>query len=84
MFPIRTNGVIHVEMTEDRWLTRPQLAERLQLPPKTLDEWAARGVGPRYARIGKYSRYRLSDVIAWENKQFVQRPGSVAEAAAAI
>jgi hypothetical protein len=60
--------------TTDPWLTRQQLAERLQLPPKTLDEWAARGIGPRYARIGKYARYRLSDVIAWENEQFVEWP----------
>ncbi|SHX93500.1 Helix-turn-helix domain [Mycobacteroides abscessus subsp. bolletii] len=56
---------------EDRWLTREELAERLSIPVKTLAQWAYLGKGPRYARFGKYARYRLSDVIAWESAQFV-------------
>jgi hypothetical protein len=30
------------------------------------------GNGPRYARFGRHVRYRLSDVIAWEQKQLVE------------
>ena len=56
---------------DDRWLTREELAERLSIPVKTLAQWAYLGKGPRYARIGKYARYRLSDVISWESEQFV-------------
>lgn len=51
------------------WLTRPELTERLSLPPNTLAEWAKVPYGPRYAKFGKYVRYRLSDVIAWEEQQ---------------
>lgn len=58
--------------SEDYWLTRQEVGDRLKLPVKTLNQWATRGKGPRFARIGKYARYRLSDVIAWENEQFKQ------------
>ena len=37
---------------------------------KTLAQWASQGKGPRYAVFGRHSRYRLADVIAWENAQF--------------
>ena len=59
-----------VEISEDRWLSRAEVAGRYQLPVKTVAEWASKGTGPRYARIGKHVRYRLSDVIDWETRQF--------------
>lgn len=55
----------------DLWLTRPQLAERLQVSVKTLAMWASASKGPKYARPGGgHVRYRLSDVEAWEATQF--------------
>lgn len=54
---------------DDCWLTRPELAKREKLPVATLAQWASQGKGPRYARFGRHARYRLSDVIAWENAQ---------------
>lgn len=59
-----------MDTTEDRWLTRAELAERLQLPIKTIATWPSTGLGPRFAKFGKHVRYRLSDVIAWENGRF--------------
>ena len=56
--------------SEDYWLTRPEVGERLKVPVKTLAQWASQGKGPRYASIGRHARYRLSDLIAWENEQF--------------
>ena len=53
-----------------RWLSRQQLADRYGLPVKSPAQWASKGTGPRYARIGRHVRYRLSDVIAWEEKRF--------------
>jgi excisionase family DNA binding protein len=50
----------------ERWLSRRELAERLGLPAKTLAQWAAKGTGPIYARMGRHVRYRLSDVLEWE------------------
>lgn len=57
-------------MTEDVWLTRSELAAREKVPVATLAQWATQGKGPRYARFGRHCRYRLSDVIDWENAQF--------------
>jgi hypothetical protein len=57
-------------MADSVWLTRPELADRWKLPSGTLDQWASRGRGPEYALFGRHARYRLSDVIAWENAQF--------------
>ncbi|GAA4395681.1 helix-turn-helix transcriptional regulator [Tsukamurella soli] len=51
------------------WLTRAQLAERWQLPVQTLAVWATKGTGPKYSRMGRHVRYRLSDVEAWELAQ---------------
>nr|WP_232326896.1 helix-turn-helix domain-containing protein [Mycobacterium sherrisii] len=58
------------ENTDDKWLTRQDLADRYGLPVKTPAEWASKGTGPRYAKFGRHVRYRLSDVIDWEGKQF--------------
>jgi hypothetical protein len=55
---------------KDKWLTREDLAERWQKPKATLDQWAGKGYGPRYALFGRAARYRLSDVEAWEEEQF--------------
>lgn len=57
-------------MAEETWLTRQEVADRVRLPITTLNQWASQGIGPRYARFGRHCRYRLSDVIAWENSQF--------------
>jgi hypothetical protein len=54
----------------DYWLTRPEVGERLKVPVATLAQWASQGKGPRFAKIGRWTRYRLEDVMAWENAQF--------------
>ena len=59
--------------TDDKWLTRQELADRYGLPVKTPAEWASKGTGPRYAKFGRHVRYRLSDVIDWEQEQFTSR-----------
>lgn len=63
---------------DDIWLTRIQVAERLDIPPKTLAEWASKGTGPPYAKFGRHVRYRLSDLLEWEAAQFVGRDGNAA------
>jgi predicted DNA-binding transcriptional regulator AlpA len=62
--------------SEDYWLTRPETAMRLKLPPKTLAQWSSQGKGPKFSKIGRFARYRLSDVIAWENAQLTRGEGS--------
>lgn len=55
----------------DYWLTRQEVADRLKLPVKTIAQWAYQNRGPRFRRIGRHSRYLLSDLIEWENSQAI-------------
>ncbi|MBF6547711.1 helix-turn-helix domain-containing protein [Nocardia brasiliensis] len=49
------------------WLTTEDLARRFQAPVKTIAVWASTGKGPRYIRVGRYRRYRLSDIDEWKH-----------------
>ena len=61
-----------LEAGEDRWLTQTEVAERLRVPTATLAQWAYLKSGPPYGRFGRHCRYRLSDVLAWENEQIAR------------
>jgi excisionase family DNA binding protein len=50
-------------------LEPPTLAERLGVPETTLAQWRYRGIGPRYAKVGRHVRYREEDVEAWLDAQ---------------
>ena len=52
------------------WMTRDEVADRLRIPKQTLAGWAVDRRGPRFAKFGRHVRYRLEDVIAWEDQQF--------------
>lgn len=51
------------------YMTRPEVAEYLQVPVGTLVEWAYRSKGPKFRRVGRHVRYRQSDVDAWVEQQ---------------
>jgi len=53
----------------DRLLTSTQVAEHLQVPTRTLEAWRYTGTGPTFVRVGKYVRYRHTDVDAWVASQ---------------
>lgn len=55
--------------SEDYWLSREEVAARLKLPVKTLAQWASQGRGPRFSKIGRFARYKMSDLIVWEDTQ---------------
>ena len=68
------------------FLTEAQLAKRWQISVKKLqaDRWNFRGVA--YVKFGRSVRYRLADVIAYEEQNFFpptgpKRPGGAAAAA---
>ena len=42
-----------------------EVARRLDIPKATLYQWRYKGTGPRSHRIGRYLRYRWSDVLDW-------------------
>lgn len=50
-------------------LSRQDVADRYGVPLQTTSVWIQKGYGPRSFRVGKYTRYRLSDVLAWESEQ---------------
>lgn len=50
-------------------LSRQDIADRYGVPLQTTSAWIQRGYGPRSFRVGKYTRYRLSDVLEWEAQQ---------------
>lgn len=57
-------------MRDERPLaTRVQVAEYLNLPAGTLTQWAHRGIGPKYKRVGRHARYSWSDVDSWLAQQ---------------
>ena len=55
----------------EKHLTLEELAEREGVPVQTVYGWNKTGSGPRYLKIGRHCRYRLADVIAWENSRVV-------------
>ncbi|MCF2573143.1 helix-turn-helix transcriptional regulator [Brevibacterium sp. UCMA 11754] len=57
-------------------LTARQLAEREGVPLQTVYIWNTNGTGPRRMKIGKHVRYRLADVLEWEEQQLDPRPAA--------
>jgi excisionase family DNA binding protein len=58
---------------EDRMLTLPQVAERLQVPLSTLYSWRYQGQGPPAYRMGRSVRVRESELEAWIQAQAERR-----------
>ncbi len=50
-------------------LTADEVSEYLGVPKATIYSWSSRGLGPRRYKVGKYLRYRRSDVDAWVDQQ---------------
>ena len=58
-----------------RLLTPNDLAIYFDLPLSTIYGWRSKGTGPRGFRVGKFVRYRLEDVEAWEQEQLDREDG---------
>ena len=55
-----------------RMLSRAEAAEWFGLSPKTLETWAHKGRGPRYAIVGKHAKYRLEDLEEFVAERMVE------------
>jgi excisionase family DNA binding protein len=53
-----------VPVTENLWSV-DDLASYLGVPRATVYVWSSRRVGPRSVRVGRYLRFRPTDVEAW-------------------
>jgi excisionase family DNA binding protein len=51
------------------WLTIEELAERLHLSVKTLQNWHLLGRGPTAVKVGRRLLYKLATVEKWEREQ---------------
>ena len=56
---------------DDKHLSPEELAEREGVPLQTVYGWNKTRTGPRFMKIGRHVRYRLADVIAWENSRTI-------------
>ena len=43
----------------------PQVAELLQVSPRTLQDWRQTRTGPTYRRMGRHVRYLRGEVLSW-------------------
>jgi predicted DNA-binding transcriptional regulator AlpA len=59
----------------DRHLTPLELAEREQVTIQTVYVWNTNRTGPKFMKIGRHVRYRVADVIAWEQSRVVTADG---------
>jgi excisionase family DNA binding protein len=58
--------------------TSPEVAAYLRVSERTLDDWAYRGGGPEFSRVGQQRRYRWEDV----ERYLTERRGGRAVASA--
>jgi hypothetical protein len=56
-------------LDRDGFIESDELADYLRVPVATLDQWASRGGGPMFHKIGKFRRYHPADVRAWIAEQ---------------
>jgi excisionase family DNA binding protein len=49
----------------EKLMTVQELAEYVGVPRSTVYQWNYAGTGPRFLKVGKYTRFRLADVDAW-------------------
>ena len=52
-------------------LSPEDLAEREGVPLETVYGWNKTGDAPPRMKIGRHVRYRLADVIAWEESRLI-------------
>lgn len=46
-------------------LTPPQVADWLQVPERTLDDWRYMQKGPPFHKVGRHVRYLAEEVRSW-------------------
>ncbi|GAA4041037.1 hypothetical protein GCM10023063_28490 [Arthrobacter methylotrophus] len=60
---------IETSAGDQRHMTPQDLALRLGVPLSSIYGWRSQHKGPRAMRIGKHVRYRIVDVLTWEQLQ---------------
>jgi excisionase family DNA binding protein len=55
-------------------ITTKQLAGFLRVSVSTVYAWRQRGTGPPGYRVGRHTRYRVDEVLAWLERQKASPP----------
>lgn len=58
-------------------LDNNQAAEMMHINSRTLQNWRSTGKSPRYVKVGRHVRYRVSDLRAWLDAQSRNHTGEV-------
>lgn len=53
----------------ERMATTEEVADYLQMPSHTLEQWRSQGKGPDYVKVGRHVRYEWADVHRWKDTQ---------------
>lgn len=65
----------------DPLMSSQEVADLLQIPRATLNNWRYRRQGPTGFRVGRHTRYLRSDVLGWIDAQREADPSANTEAA---
>lgn len=60
--------MISQEVKKAELLTTEEVAALIKVSPATLVDWRHEQKGPRYYKMGREVRYKLSDIIKWEEQ----------------
>jgi predicted DNA-binding transcriptional regulator AlpA len=52
-------------------LSPAELAERYDLPLETIYGWQKNRTGPPFLKVGRHVRYRMADILKWENSRTI-------------
>jgi len=65
--PVRNPASHLLVMMDDNAeiMTALQVAELLQVSPRTLEDWRQTRTGPPYRRMGRHVRYLRGEVLSW-------------------
>lgn len=63
--------VTHQQRVAAELLTTEEVAALLKVAPATLVDWRHEQRGPRYYKMGREVRYRVADVIKWEEQALI-------------
>lgn len=67
--PAYLSGMNETAQIAQTFLTQHELAELLQLPERTLEDWRLTHLGPPYMKLGRHVRYDIVDVLAWAKEK---------------
>jgi len=56
---------INPAFARNRLMTTEEVADYLQVPTRTVEDWRLRKVGPDFVRVGKHVRYRSTELDMW-------------------